>query len=242
MLEETRQDVLLVFDEFQAVGTGPEAEPSSAALRAALAQTTTRVGAIFSGSSETLLLQTFSRAKAPLYGFANPEPYPLLGEDFIGHVAQKYRLATGGRELNQVEALRVFDLLGRQPEPFLNAVANTMSNPKWTLEQGLDAMLDPAVRNKWTINWFTLTDLQRAALRLLFEGRAPTSADSLEWAARALGETKVQASSITRAMEALEGKGLVARDYGQTGGKRFVVSDPVMEAWLTRNRALPLRQ
>jgi hypothetical protein len=240
LLEETRKKVLLVFDEFQAVGIGPEADAATAALRAALTQSGKRVSAIFSGSSEILLLQTFSRAKASLYGFANPEPYPLLGEDFIGHVARKYRLATGGRELKQVEGLAVFDLLGRQPEPFLNSVGNTMSNPKWGLQDGLRVMLDPAVRNKWTINWFTLTDLQRAALRLVFEGRAPTSAESLGWAAELLGERKVQPSSITRAIEALEVKGLVSRTLG-VGGKSWQVSDPVMTAWLTQNKSLPLK-
>lgn len=155
-------------------------------------------------------------------------------------MAKKYRLATGGRELNQVEGLAVLDLLGRQPEPFLNAVGNTMSNPKWGLKDGLRAMLDPALRNKWTINWFTLTDLQRAALRLVFEGRAPTSAESLGWVGELLGQRKVQPSSITRAIEALEVKGLVSRMLG-VGGKSCQVSDPVMTAWLTQNKSLPLK-
>ena len=240
LLEETRKDLILIFDEFQAVAYGAQADAAAAALRSALAQASRRVGAIFSGSSETMLLEMFSRSKAPLYGFANPEPYPLLGEDFIVHVAKKYRLATG-RDLNPLDAFRVLDLLGRQPEPFLNAVGNTMSNPKWQLEDGLKAMLDPGVRNKWTINWFALTDLQRAALRLVFERRLPTSAESLRWLAGELNEKKVQGSSVTRAIEALQMKGLVSRDMAQAG-KGFVLSDPVMLAWLTQNKNLPLKQ
>ena len=239
LLEETRQNVALVFDEFQAVAQGPDADTAAAALRAALTQAAKRVGAIFSGSSQTLLLETFSRSKAPLYGFANPEPYPALGQDFIGHVAKKYRLATA-RELDTSDALRIFTLLGRQPEPFLNAVGNSMSNPKWNLQQGLNAMLDPSVRNKWTINWFALTDLQRAALRLVFERRAPTGAASLEWIAAELGEKKTQGSSVTRAIEALQAKGLVSQAIDK-GSRAYEVSDPVMVAWLTQNQNLPLR-
>ena len=239
LLDETKQDLVLIFDEFQAVAHGPQSDAVAAALRAALTQVSRRVGAVFSGSSETMLLETFSRSKAPLYGFANPEPYPLLAEDFIGHVIKKYRLATG-RDLNPVDALRVLQMLGSQPEPFLNAVGNTMSNPKWRLDDGLKAMLDPGVRNKWTINWSTLTDLQRATLRLVFEQRQPTAAQSLEWLAAQLQEKKVQPSSVTRALEALQTKALVSRDTLQ-GSRSYVVSDPVMVAWLTQNRNLPLK-
>lgn len=239
LLDETKQDLVLIFDEFQAVAHGPQADAVAAALRAALTQASKRVGAIFSGSSETLLLETFSRSRAPLYGFANPEPYALLREDFVGHVARKYRLATG-RDLNQVDALRVLQLLGSQPEPFLNAVGNTMSNPKWGIDDGLKAMLDPGLRNKWTINWSSLTDLQRGALRLVFERRPPTAAQSLEWLAAQLHEKKVQASSVTRAIEALQTKGLVSRET-EHGSRAFIVSDPVMVAWLTQNRNLPLK-
>ena len=240
LLDETKKNIVLIFDEFQAVAHGPQSDAVAAALRAALTQATKRAGAIFSGSSETMLLETFSRSKAPLYGFANPEPYQLLGEDFVGHVAKKVRLASA-RELNQVDALRVLQMLGRQPEPFLNAVGNTMSNPKWRLEDGLKAMLDPGVRNKWTINWFALTDLQRAALRLVFEQRMPTGAESLGWVAAQLQEKKVQGSSVTRAIEALQAKGLVSRETGH-GARAFIVSDPVMVAWLTQNKYLPLKQ
>ena len=240
LLDETKKDVVLVFDEFQALAQGPQADAAAAALRAALTQASKRVGAIFSGSSEAMLLETFSRSKAPLYGFANPEPYPLLAEDFCVHVAKKVRLATG-RELVSADALRVLRLLGSQPEPFLNAVGNTMSNPKWRLDDGLKAMLDAGVRNKWTINWFALTDLQRAALRLVFEQRPPTAATSLGWVAAQLGEKKVQGSSVTRAIEALQAKGLVSREIDR-GGRSFIVSDPVMVAWLTQNQTLPLKQ
>ncbi len=239
ILEETKKPVLLVFDEFQAVATGPDADAASAALRAALTQASKRVGVIFSGSSEVMLLESFSRSKAPLYGFANPEPYPLLGDDFVAHIARKYKAATS-RELPQVDAVRVFDQLGHQPEPFLNAVANTMANARWRLDDGLNAMLDPTVRNKWTINWFSLTDLQRVAIRVVFDGKAPTSAETVRDAAQQLGQAQVSPSSMLRAVEALVAKGLVEAEI-TAQGKRYVVDDPVMRSWLTRNRALPVK-
>ena len=123
LLEETKKTLVLIFDEFQAVATGPDADAASAALRAALTQASKRVGVIFSGSSEVLLLEAFARSKAPLYGFANPEPYPLLDESFVAHVGRQFKKATG-RELDLEKAINAFRQLGHLPEPFLNAVAN----------------------------------------------------------------------------------------------------------------------
>jgi uncharacterized protein len=236
ILNETKQNVLLVFDEFQALASAEEGDQATAALRSTLTQASKRVGAIFSGSSEVLLLQTFSRTKAPLYGFANPEAYPLLDEGFVAHVAQKFKAATG-RELVMVEAMNIFDRLGRQPEPFLQAVSNAMANPKWGLESGLRAMLDPKAKNKWTINWYSLTDVQRVALRLVFENRTTTSKTSLDWVAVQLGQPKAQASTISRALEALAEKGLIERRQ-LDGKKGYRVSDPVMAAWLTENKRM----
>jgi AAA+ ATPase superfamily predicted ATPase len=239
LLDETKKTLVLIFDEFQAVAASPDADAASAALRAALTQASKRVGVIFSGSSEVMLLEAFARSKAPLYGFANPEPYPLLGADFVAHVGRQFKKATG-RELDPTGANRAFEQLGHQPEPFLNAVANTMANAKWSIEEGLDSMLDPNVRNKWTVNWFSLTDLQRVVLRVVFDGRQPTSAETVRYVAAQLGENRVQPSSLIRAVEALISKGLVEAEI--TGrGRRYVLSDPAMVAWLTRNKSLPSR-
>ncbi len=239
LLEETKKDVLLVFDEFQAFAAVPEADAAAAALRAALTQATKRVGVIFSGSSEVLLLEMFSRSRTPLYGFANPEPYPLLGADFVAHVAKKFKRTTG-RDLDRREALAVLETLGAQPEPFLNAVANAMANPRWGVADGMGAMLDPKVRNKWTVNWFSLTAIQRATLRVVFDGLQPTAAATMKAMAAALAEPSVQGSSITRALESLTDKGLVEREFSSSG-RQYVVSDPVMRAWLTQNRNLAPR-
>ena len=49
---------------------------------------------------------------------------------------------------------------GHQPAPFLNAIGNAMSKPGWTADDGLAAMLDPKVANKWSSAWQALTDLR----------------------------------------------------------------------------------
>jgi uncharacterized protein len=237
LLEACGKDLVLVFDEFQAIAEAKDADAIAAALRAALTQASSKVGVVFSGSSQHLLLEMFSRAQTPLYNFANTEPYPLLKEDFVGHVAKKYIDATQ-RDFNQAIALRVLESVGHQPAPFLNAVSNAMSKPGWTVEDGLKVMLDPKVTNKWSSAWYGLTDLQRYTLRVAHEGQLLTSAQTLKRAAAEVGLPKVQASSITRATEALMDKGLVERE---SSSRRYLISDPVMAAWLNHNKGMPAR-
>lgn len=233
LLDESGKHVVLLFDEFQVIAAVKDGNDIGAAIRAALTQARNKVGAIFSGSSDTELLQMFARAQTPLYGFAAAEAYPLLDLDFIGHVSRRFHSATQ-RDLDQVAAMRVFDLLGRQPEPFLHAVSLTMANARYSLDRGLTEMLSPQSRNKWSLGWTGLTDIQRATLRLVFDGQAPTSAASRSAVAIAVKQAKVAASTIARALESLEASHLIERD---TSSRTFRVADPVMRAWLTVNES-----
>ena len=237
LLEETSRDLVLVFDEFQAIASVKNGPQISASLRAALTQADKRIGAIFSGSSDVQLLDMFSRSNTPLYGFAKTEGYEPLGPDFIGFVAKKFREATR-RDLNQALAYDAFQELGTQPEPFLHAVSLVMANPKWSLADALAEMLSQQSPNKWSAAWRGLTGLQQAALRLVFEDRAPTSADSIAWAAQRLG-AKVQPSSISRALEALGAKGILER---RIDGRGWMLIDPVQRAWLRRNPGAPIKR
>ena len=236
ILEETRHDVVLVFDEFQAIASVKNGPQISASLRAALTQADKRIGAIFSGSSDVALLDMFSRTNTPLYGFARTEGYEPLGLDFIGFVARKFKEATR-RDLNIVLAQDAFQELGTQPEPFLHAVSLVMANPKWSLANALDEMLGLQSTNKWSATWRGLTGLQQAALKLIFDDRAPTSADSVAWAATQLG-ARVQPSSISRALEALGAKGILER---KVDGRGWSLIDPVQRAWLRRNPQAPVK-
>lgn len=230
ILDETRHDLVLVFDEFQSIAAARNGPQIAASLRAALTQADKRMGAIFSGSSDVQLLDMFSRTNTPLYGFARTEGYEPLGPDFIGFVARKFREATR-RDLNQALAHEAFLQLGTQPEPFLHAVSLVMANPAWNLDRALDEMLSQQSPNKWSATWRGLTGLQQVALRLVYEDRPPTAADSVAWAATQLG-ARVAASSISRALEALAAKGMLDR---RADGRGWILIDPVQRAWLKRN-------
>ena len=235
LIRETSKPLLLIFDEFQVLAASPDAENAAAAIRSALTQAAKRVSVIFSGSSQIELMQTFSRAKAPLYGFANPEPYPLLGRAFVEHVAKKFNQACK-RSLDIDQGVALLEQLGAQPEAFLTAINYMLASPKLTMTNAAKAMLEPTHQSRWTVNWTTLSDAEKATLLLLFDERAPTSRESLDWVKAFTARDKIGAAAVTRALDALILRGLIERDV--LGGRgKYLIVDPVMHAWLRHNRA-----
>lgn len=231
LLQEAGQDLVLLFDEFQSIAEAPHSDTIAAGLRAALAQAGDRVGVVFSGSSPHQLLGLFTTSKAPLYSFANTSSYPLLREDFVGHVAAKFKTATR-RDLNQVLALRLLEKLGHQPAPFLQVVSIMMSSPELSMDEAEGMLLSPQGESPWCVAWRGLTPLQRAVLRQLSIGGGPTSAASLAAVGKAMGTKRVAASSVDRALGSLKTAGLVDKD------PRWQIIDPVMQAWLQANPTL----
>jgi hypothetical protein len=235
LLEAAKTDVVLVFDEFQAIAEAPGADHIAAGLRAALQQAHKRVGVVFSGSSEIELLKLFTTSKAPLFQFAGTEAYALLREDFVGHVAAKFKAATR-RDFNQALALRLLESFGHQPAPFLSAIASMVATPAMSLDQARAHVLDARTPSIWTVAWRGLTPLQRGVLRLAAHQARPTAEASLKALSAQLGQATTATSSVNRALQALVDKGLVDRS-----GSSYTVSDPVMLAWLQSNEALSIR-
>jgi len=234
ILEESRQDVVLFFDEFQSIAEVEGADDIAAGLRAALLQAHKHVGVVFSGSSEIELLRLFMTSKAPLFQFADTEPYALLKEDFVGHVASKFKASTR-RDLNQVLALQLLEDFGHQPAPFLHAIAAMVAAPAMTLNQARAFVLDAATPSIWTIAWRGLTPLQRGVIRLIADQAKPTAQASLKLLSQWLAQESTPTSSVNRALTVLVDKGLLERP-----GARYAVTDPVMHAWLRANAELPL--
>ncbi|MCK6422700.1 MAG: hypothetical protein L6Q73_17575 [Aquabacterium sp.] len=235
LLEASSQNVALLFDEFQAIAEVDTADNMSAGLRAALTQASDRVGAVFSGSNEAALLRMFSSSRAPLFQFAVAEPYHLLREDFVGHVAAKFAAATQ-RDLNQVMAMNLLERCGHQPAPFLQVIGAMLSDPRLNHEDALKSMLSPKARTLWAAAWADLTHTQQLTLRLVAAGEPPTSSASREWIASQMatvsGSMPAQAiasSTVDRALKSLQAKGLIAKSQG------WEVVDPMMLLWLDQN-------
>lgn len=248
LLEASKKDLVLLFDEFQTVASADDADAISAGIRAALTQASERVGVIFSGSSQTELLLMFQTSRAPLFQFARETPYQVLREDFIAHIVAKFKLATGGRDLNNAMALDLLERCGHQPAPFLQVIGLMVLNPALTLDSAMAAVLSPDARSIWTTAWEALTAFQRGVLQLVTAGEGPTTQASREWlqkladeagpgempakpkGKRAAASAAASTGTVDRAVKALESKGLIAKTT-----KGWEVVDPLMRLWLQQN-------
>jgi uncharacterized protein len=235
LMRETRKPIVLVIDEFQTLGEARDGEKAAAALRAGLTQASNRVGVVFSGSSDWQLLQLFARVKAPLYGFAATSEYPLLDAAFVRFVGQRFRASTK-RTLDEIKAHEVFVKLGHQPESFLAVISYLLANPDWSVEQAEAALLSPTAANKWTALWSELTPLQKGVLLVIANDQSPGTGESLMRIAKFTGQSKVIASSVSRAIEALTQRGIVEKNATQSRSSYSIV-DALMRAWLQRNES-----
>jgi hypothetical protein len=86
---------ILVLDEIQHLGTRPEFETFTAALRSMLDRHRGRVFSVFTGSSQDGLTAMFKRTKAPFYLFASLLDFPDLGLELVQHFAAHYQRITG---------------------------------------------------------------------------------------------------------------------------------------------------
>ncbi|NJR72510.1 MAG: hypothetical protein HC782_05905 [Gammaproteobacteria bacterium] len=132
-------------------------------------------------------------------------------------------------------SIALLEQLGGQPEAFLTAVGYVLASPKLTLTQAAKAMLEPARQSRWTVNWMTMTEAEKATLLLLFDQKPPTGREAIAWAREFTTNPKLSATTIARALESLIVQGLVEKDL--LGGRgKYQIVDPVMRTWLKHNR------
>ncbi|MFM7459495.1 MAG: hypothetical protein ACKO15_01435 [Burkholderiales bacterium] len=236
LLRETSKKIVLIVDEFQAIADATDGDAIAAAMRAALTQASGRVGVLFSGSSDVKLLQLFSRAKAPMYGYATTTIYPLLDGLFVEHVANQFRAATR-RAFDVKAATEQFTRFGCQPESFLAVVSYLLANPKWSFAEAEAAMLDRSAVNKWSAQWHALTPLQQGVLVVLANDASPGTRIGLNQISTLTGQ-RVVGSSVSRALSALTNSALIEKTVAGARAP-YVVLDPVMREWVRRNYQLP---
>lgn len=163
VIGRAQKPVFLIIDEIKGIAEHKEGERIAGALRRALTRHEKAVRVLFTGSSETQLTKLFAQARAALYQFAARIAYELLEQNFVDHVALRFREATQ-RSLDIVRGREILQLLGNQPEAFLSVVQVPLARADQSLEEGLEALLNPEVATPWTQYWHASTPLQRAVL------------------------------------------------------------------------------
>ncbi len=236
LVARARKPILLVVDEFQAIAAHTDANAIASAIRTALTNARHAVRVLFTGSSEIQLTRLFALTRAPLYEFAARVPYQKLDADFVEFVAQRFREATR-RRLDSEQALFLLRQLGSQPQAFLSVVQLPLAQPQASLEEGVQRLLSAQSNNPWAQYWKDCTALQCAVMLATFEDNLQLSSErGLAHVAGLLSKKRVASSSVRRAIQGLQTRGLIEQAAISTARSAYEVTDPVFRLWLQINR------
>lgn len=117
------KSILFIFDEVQTLASKPEHEDFVRSLRTMLDERRGTVASIFTGSSQTRLVEMFARLKAPLYNFAKQVDFPPLEDPFLQHWMSNIKEIMGDDASLTLDKMRHgFAMTDKNPRIFWSAV------------------------------------------------------------------------------------------------------------------------
>lgn len=221
----SRGPAVIVLDEFQAITDLGQHLPG---LFKALADAHPRVSLVLAGSRQHLMEQMVADRGAPLYGLAERLALDVLPGDVMADFLRR-RAAAGGKSMTLAAATRVIELAGPVPNDIQHLAyeawgvagrAVTVAD----VEAGLALTVEHEA-SSYADRFGSLAAGQRRVLVAL--AASPTQEPYGSSFVRGTG--LANASSVARALEALQGAELVVRR-----ATTYVVADPFFAAWLTR--------
>ena len=168
--DKSKNTGLLLLDEAQVLAQ-PFHENLALALRAELDTRKDHLKVVFTGSSENTLRRMFGDEKRPFYNWAQMEPFPLLGRDFVEDLtARTNKLTTYPLKIK--DALRAFDTLKQTPEFFRRFLDRYLTHPF----EGVDQAIDESQRliygeQGFDKKWEQMLPADRVVLQLVARGQ-----------------------------------------------------------------------
>ncbi|KWA83983.1 hypothetical protein WL29_21700 [Burkholderia ubonensis] len=231
-LDQQKKPLLLVIDEAQVLA-GADHSDFAHALRAALDIRKDRIKVIFAGSSETTLREMFARASEPFYNWAALEPFPLLGDDFVGFTI-KLMNSMARHHLTLAQGKRAFDELHQTPEFFKRFIERYMLYQI----QGEEAALAHTKASvfsdeQFLKQWTGMNPSDQAVIILLARGESDVhSAAGLRRLSEILGKSATK-NTAAQALRRLQAENTVTRlaigDYR--------IEDEAFAEWIRRKAA-----
>jgi hypothetical protein len=219
---------ILLLDEVQELARSRANAPLVAALRTSLDRRTDRLRTMFTGSSRDGLAAMFSARQAPFFHFATPIDLPALGEPFVDHMIETFRVVSQ-RTLARSGMLSAFERLHVNPCFFRVLLDTLLHEPALAVEPALARVRDRlAVDLGYPATWLGLTPIQRATARALAGGAdRPFGRFVRQQIGDAIGEGAPSPGRVQAALRRLERLGLADT---HTGGWALV--DPELAAWI----------
>ena len=151
---------ILLLDEVQELARSPGNAPLVAALRTGLDRRSDRLRTVFTGSSRDGLAAMFSARRAPFFHFATPIDLPALGEAFVDHMIETFRVVSR-RTLARPGMLSAFERLHANPHFFRVLLDTLLHDPHLAVEPALARVRDRiAVDLGYPETWLALTPVQ----------------------------------------------------------------------------------
>ncbi|MFM9270868.1 AAA family ATPase [Halomonas elongata] len=241
LIEAGGKPVALVIDEAQQAVTTEAGNTLMAALKSARDQLNTpdhiQLMLVMSGSDRDKLLRLVNSHAAPFYG-SQIQQMPLLGKDFIEHIADLIeRQQPAQAPVDTEMLLQAFTAYGFRPQLFMEALGQAMS-PLATdgdrFEQRLLSLAQARQRDveqDMASDYLGLDPLQQAVLWRMLEmgeGFRPYNAESRAFYRRITGKP-ISAQQAQRALESLRERTPPLAWKSSRG--EYAVEDATMTKW-----------
>jgi uncharacterized protein len=211
---KAKKPLLVVFDEAQEFAASKSNDVLVSALRAALIQSKSFTRVIFTGSSKEQLAQMFTVSKAPLYDGVHLNNFPVLGQDFVKHIAKLCAQRFIKPPL-YADLKIIFDLVQHRPSTLIELAIRAGSNAK--------NIYDIYKEN-------THSEMNEAAAQLLLAKLSPLKLAILQRLARGAAsltsqDTRIEYAKAIQSKSEIVAAGSVARALSELVQER-ILSNP----------------
>ena len=240
--EAARAPVALIVDEAQHALTSAAGEATLSALKSARDQLNrpgeVNLMLVMSGSDRDKLLRLVNTSGAPFFG-SQISRMPLLGQDFVDHVARLIAQQRPQLEpIDRAALMQAFEGFGQRPQFFMDALSNALSPLSGLEGIRLEQAVLQAARQRQQVDealmeseYLALRPLEQAVLwRLLEQGprfRAYDSDALRFYVDRTTG--RVTPQMVQRALESLRAR-TPALVWKSARGE-YSVDDAAMHRW-----------
>lgn len=232
---EDSRKALVVFDEFQQVVTeaGQKAERQ---IRAAV-QTHSNVGYVFAGSGTRMMSEMIGSSARAFWHLGDPLYLgPIPRDAFTPFL--RTGLESTGAKIEETALARILDLSEDVPYN-----VQQLASACWTLlREGARRLLTPATVDEaladvismqhagYLQRWLSLTLAQKRTLKLIMSDRGELNL------AQSARRYDIPRTTIQRALQVLEARHFLRRDFSRTGPS-WRLEDPFMREWLIELQA-----
>ncbi len=190
MVAASKRPILLMVDEVQAIAKAPNSIDVSSALRSALQKHGRKtIQPIFTGSSRDELDRIFAQSNAAFFRYGSQPDFPMPDAKFVDFMAEKFKAAVPGSNLDRGELLTAFEKFDHRPGPFRDMMTSLVNREPRDIKKEMQVQLGELyVYALAAANIDKLTPLDHAILEQLAVGGSPYTAAGGEYLSQRAGQ------------------------------------------------------